>query len=657
MAPTKTVTQPIIRTRRQAALEAAADGGDPKFTQFSEKHGATKAKAYKRMRDAAEQAGNIPRKVRRKIARVSKKKNKTNPPEQRDPSPSGDDSDNPDGNNSDGNGSDGGDSDHGDDGGDGGDGSDDDQAQRDDNRGDTYDAPAYAARFRHEFLYALHVGSLAENEIILFGEEIALSFEEFIEFDGKQLKSFFDTAAGHRERDARVNYSARKRQYLKNLLYWTLDQRRIASSPNAAIRDIVDKHPVMYDGRWGRPLYAAARELRDRVTDAGARQAIREQQTSETPDIPAKWDENKDDFRQKEEEIVNYLSAIMGTNGVTLDYVVRSNDDGPPDDERGDLHFEALAVYLAPRYGPKFEADTRMVYKLISPLFKKTTAEQWYKQGKRSQCGMTMMNELRQHFFEGGNRRLKVAKALARLNRLHYRGEQSMTFESFLSKMDRCFVEMEEDDEGLSDQAKCRHLFDKIKGSSVLAPESERLQDDLALSRGISDYSSLAQLMTAIVARKAVTNSESFTTKANQGRRLAAMHRDDGSGAPASGIYGPDGKIYTGKYTFAAFKKLSKEEREKLREAREKKGGHNKSQKQNGRGGGKKNNLEYYKQQAANQQRKVQELLTEKQELADKLNESARKAPSQEPTDDKDEAGAGNQFGGRAGAAAKKGKN
>ena len=153
------------------------------------------------------------------------------------------------------------------------------------------------------------------------------------------------------------------------------------------------------------------------------------------------------------------LSAILGVNEVPLSYVVRENPKPTP--KRNDT-FVHKCTACAPLIGPHFEADARRVHQLATSFTQGEISKQWIKMHARQQNGRIDLEALYAHYKGAGNTTRRIAEAIRLSETLHYKNERSLSFTTFLSKMQHMFNLLEEENETMTEAAKLRFLLDKV---------------------------------------------------------------------------------------------------------------------------------------------------------------------------------------------------
>lgn len=365
------------------------------------------------------------------------------------------------------------------------------------------------------------------------------------------------------------------------------------------------------------------------------------------PDPPPKFND-KSEFWQTDESVINYLKSQMGSNGVPLNYVIRdktAEERYHKAREISPTSFKQDTAHYCELKGPEFEMDTQKVYELLFPLFTGTDAERWYKKAKVTSNGRQMVMELREHYYDNGNETSRTSAARKSLDKLYYNSKRSLTFAKFLTKMEHCLEEINRDPgENITDKAKCRLFLDKCEKSALFGPMRTTLEDYQRFGH-IKGYDKLCQHMTSLV------NADEERGGKSSARGIAKFDRNDSASAPTSGCKTADGKVFTGTYPKQAWAKLTQEDREAVNAAhpaKKQKTDNGQSYSTSGGGGSNKSLVRKNKKLA----RKLAKLVKKVDAM-----QGDKKVDAGSSDDEADTAGAGAKFGGQNGAAQKKKSN
>ena len=438
------------------------------------------------------------------------------------------------------------------------------------------------------------------------------SFNDYTDIEQMKEKDVTDISDSFQKRPAaqRIIFGQRKTKKLQALIHWVKDFRRCNLLPN-----IVNLERATFLADLD---VAARREEIRRVQIENSDSVMKE--ASPGPLISeSKWHEWEPAFE-------NYLSSGFGVDGVPLSYVIRKEEDPDPDAEYSD--FTDRCTACAPLQGPAYDADKRKVHQYIVSFTQGQLSEDWIKSIKRLKDGRQDMLALRQHFEGEGNATRRIAQAERLRDSLFYRNERSLTFEMFLNKAQRMFNIFEQQGEPMTEEAKVRFILKKVQHPQ-LANSVETMR-----SRNILNPNdlSVAEVSNYLAAR--VSELPDYLMR---NRNISAVNLNSES-SPESGIYGPDGNIFTGYYP--NWQKISESDREKVLNARKAKGMSMRRGKANERMTGKRAEVKKLQKIIAKGKRRIASLKKMSKEKASELSEV-----KEEERDTDDEAG--NKFGGK----------
>ena len=374
----------------------------------------------------------------------------------------------------------------------------------------------------------------------------------------------------------RIIFGMQRIKCLISMMHWAQDHQRCSKDP--------DLDDIANADEFKEALLVSAQRASLRKTDAEQVDTI-----SKAAD-PGKFKDEKK-WSDWEPAFVNYLSTIPGARGVPLSYVVRENDAPDHETDFGN-DFTACSIACAPLDDSSFRANARKVHQLLMNFLVAESAEQWMKDLTPRVNGRCDMEALRNHYGGEGNASRRIATAEKLRESLHYKNEHSLPFLTFLDRMQKMF-----------------NIF-----------KEEFVRYDLD---GITYTEAANHLTTAV----------SELPKFQLARRVSAANRICGGGKgkhKRDSIYTGDGTIFTGYYS--KIMSFSKEERDKVIEARERKNRRKNDKRDTKR---KISELQSLTEDIAMMKRTVSQLITAK--------------PGNHEEDEKDipQNDAGNCFGGR----------
>jgi hypothetical protein len=190
--------------------------------------------------------------------------------------------------------------------------------------------------------------------------------------------------------------------------------------------------------------------------------------------------------------------------------------------------------------GMTFQADSRKVHQLITGLVHGEAAETWIKSVARRRNGRMDFRALTDHYGGAGNKSVRIKEAEVLRRTLTYKNERAMSFERFITNMNLMFVAYAENEEVISEDQKIRLLFEKINHPSLEAVKSSLQVAENLDQTGAVNYEFIVNSISAEVA-----NLSDFVPN----RNTSGVGTQGGTGgAPANGVVGADGKVFTGFY-------------------------------------------------------------------------------------------------------------
>jgi hypothetical protein len=177
--------------------------------------------------------------------------------------------------------------------------------------------------------------------------------------------------------------------------------------------------------------------------------------SSKTP-LPPKFETT--DWVAWEIVFINYLSGIYGVTNVPLNYVIRK----PQPEGHVFLTSTEKLVSSAPLTGYAYQSDTQNVYRILKSLTVGTDAWEWIKRYDANKDGHLAFDALRQHYDGPGEIDRRIALAKKQIKDLHYKSEQSFSFDKFSTRLNGAFQILAECKEGLTEKAKVDEMISSM---------------------------------------------------------------------------------------------------------------------------------------------------------------------------------------------------
>jgi hypothetical protein len=460
-----------------------------------------------------------------------------------------------------------------------------------------------------------YCGFAGPNERLNIAEDGFESFEDIMSLSEKDVGSLAKGFAERTAANGRIIFGLRRTNLLKATVHWAQDFRRISREPSLENIEDMDDFKLAID-------------------TARQRAQIRKHNADESDSLSKASDPGK--LKRQKEWLVwsrslnNYLSTILGHDGVPLSYVIRENDE--PDyeeEEEDDFDFEQLSIKCAPLVGVVYKTDARKVHQLIHGFVQGETAETWIKPKEKRQDGRLDYKALQAHYGGEGNKSVRIKEAEILRNSLHYKNERAMSFEKFLTNMQAMFTGFEDNDEILTDSQKIRLLFQKVQSPSMTQVKNA-LQVSYDLDKeGEVNYDFIANSMAA----------EAASLPDHVPNRQASGVGSQGTpnAAPPTGIKGSNGEIFTGFYK--NFQSLSEDDKQAIFNERKRL---NITPKRSRVGKSKASAITVKKKALAKMNREISSLKTRLKGM-----EKDKKVLSSDEEDGDIQDNAGDQFGGR----------
>ena len=263
--------------------------------------------------------------------------------------------------------------------------------------------------------------------------------------------------------------------------------------------------------------------------------------------------------------VENKLSTMVGEQGVALSYIARINDE--PDREtdfEGD--FDAEAIACCPVTGVKFAVDARTVHQFIQSLTTGESSESWLKSIRIKRNGRLDIKALRSHYTGEASLGILRADAEKLRDTMVYKSERTMTFDKFLTNMEKMFHGFVQGNEALTESQKVRLIIQKVQHPELQAfMKATKIASNQENKKGVVlPDSKVGYTFIADSICEEVSQLQEYTAP---GRNASGIETSKyGKPGPESGIHGTDGNIHTGFYK--NFRALSSEQKSAVMDER-----------------------------------------------------------------------------------------
>ena len=370
------------------------------------------------------------------------------------------------------------------------------------------------------------------------------SITDFIDVTETNIRDMAESFAKHLPAQCFI-FGMRRIKWLLGLMHWFQDQDRCSRPPTAV--DVVD------DDALKEVLNVSIRHAALCKVDDDQVETI-----SKAAD-PGKY-KDECNWADWEPAFTNYLSTIPGVYGIPLLYVIRENDDPQHDQDFGE-DFTQEMISCASLRGANFCADSRKVHQLLKNYLVAESAEQWIHDIEHLNNGQCDMEALHNHYQGEGNASRRIATTEKLKETLHYKSECSLTFTTFLDRMQKMFNIFQEEGEELSENAKLQKLFKQV--------QHPQLQDTVKALKVRFDIKGLTYTQATNHLSAAVSKLAEYQM-AHTVSAITRIRGGDNAPKDLDGIWMPNGTVYTGYYK--NWNALSQEDKDKVLAERKKKG-------------------------------------------------------------------------------------
>ena len=182
-------------------------------------------------------------------------------------------------------------------------------------------------------------------------------------------------------------------------------------------------------------------------------------------------------------ELKNYLSTILGQDGVLISYVVRESE--APDytiELQPDYNFEQLSINCVPLTGLTYKTYARKLYYLIHDLVHSETSETLIKTKERYQDGQLDYLVLLANYGGEGNKVVRIKESEALQTLFIYKNKRAISFDKFLKNMKMMFTGFSDNGDILNEMQTIRLQFQKVQ-NPILTQIKASLQVSFELDR------------------------------------------------------------------------------------------------------------------------------------------------------------------------------
>ena len=347
----------------------------------------------------------------------------------------------------------------------------------------------------------------------IFNDSIG-SWDDIRIFSEKDMNNMARDFAGRTATGGgRINFGIRRTKKLIGLAHWVQDFYRVSNTPS-----IEGLSQVTFSTQLERAL--DRQRARERLIDQSSISA-----KAASPGLL----ENERKWKEWETRFDNYLSTLIGVNGIPLSYVTRENEI--PIAGATYSNFMDETVACAPLTGQHYETDSYSVFQQILSFTTGQPSEDWIKSTKRYSDGRRSTMALRDHFAGEGNATRNLSEAERLRDSLFYRGERAMQFETFLTQMQKMFNIFEKEGEPMEEEAKIRFLFKKVQNNDLQKSVEALKAQQTTSPPGTVTYVTAANHLSTAVSElpEYISRNRNVSQVTWKDTKNPAIHNADGS--------------------------------------------------------------------------------------------------------------------------------
>ena len=241
------------------------------------------------------------------------------------------------------------------------------------------------------------------------------------------------------------------------------------------------------------------------------------------------------------QELESTLGMIIGSNGVPLSYIIRTNEAAEYDEG---LDFDEAVINAVGLEGEDFKIDARTVHQIIlRNVHEDSDAYTYIKPLLRRRNGRLDIVALRQRYDNDATKQAIINMAKASLGQLRYKNERSFSFEKFSSKLQKAYDDLETNGRKVDNGDIVDDLWARIQNADIQMYISSLKVD---YQRTPRSYQEILQDIAAEIASKSAI---SFSTT----RNVSATYTRQGP-CPKQGAHKDDGTLFIGNYTADAWR-------------------------------------------------------------------------------------------------------
>ncbi len=306
-----------------------------------------------------------------------------------------------------------------------------------------------------------------------------------------------------------------------------------------------------------------------------------EEDTAATVKAPAEFKANSK-WKPFKEGVIAYLNSVKGNHNIPLAYVIRELNIPDPNAIYQSEHHRVISI--APLAGIEYEDDNGKVFDFLKSWTLNGPAWTWMRSHNVTRNGRAGWQDLVAHY-EGDAQRDRVKDhAYAAIAAARYHGERKkFSFETYVTIHQDSYADLIQYGEVVSEEKRVRDLLQGIKDNSPAANAAKGTV--LATPNLRNNFNNaVAHLATALQLSMSINDSRNISSAStdNKGRGGGRGFHRGGRGGRGRGR---GRNVYLGSYSPEQWRKLSKEDKQKVYDGRQKSAEQQKAQQSQAQGG------------------------------------------------------------------------
>jgi len=272
------------------------------------------------------------------------------------------------------------------------------------------------------------------------------------------------------------------------------------------------------------------------------------------------------------EGAIAYFNSVKGFHNIPLAYVIREQENPDPNAVYQTEHHRLISI--TPLMGIEFEEDNGRVFDFLKSWTLNGPAWTWMRAFNGTRNGRASWQALLNHF-EGDAQRGRVKDhAYASISAAKYYGDQKkFTFETYVTIHQDAYADLSQYGEIISEEKRVRDLLQGIKDNSAAANAAKgTILATPALRNSFEN--AVAHLATTLQLNMSMNDTRNVSSTNTQGYHRGTNSQGGGRNHNRGGRGGRGRgrarNIYLGSYTPEQWRKLSKEDKQKVYDGRAK---------------------------------------------------------------------------------------